>query len=52
MCTDQRHGSAAHQLFSRSLQGRSQRQAGAGAPGEFLERHKHTDVVTRDPSMA
>lgn len=34
-------GSAAHQLSSRSLQGRSQTRAGAAAPCEFLGRHSH-----------
>lgn len=48
MCDDGRRGSAAHQLSSRSLQERSQTQAGAAVPCEFLRRHKHTAMVIRD----
>lgn len=45
---DSRHESAAHQLSSRFLQGRSQKLAGAAAPCEFLGAHKHTAMAIRD----
>lgn len=51
VCEDGRRGSAAHQLSSRSLLGRSQRQAGAAAPCEFLGKHKDTASAIRDQLM-
>lgn len=47
VCEDGRHAGAAHQLSSRSLLGRSQTQAGASTPCEFLGKRKDKALTVR-----